>query len=191
MSIIIGVSGCSGSGKTTFVQYISSKHECLVLDWDDFDKVSRSPKSYLEWFERGHDASEFDYSLLADLLKQLKHNQAIQHPITKKTFEPTPYILVCLPLGKTHIQTAQYVDLFIHLDVPLDISLARRTYRDLVDMDIDKNTVANDLKLYLEGFRPLFTMKEVKELSDLVLDGSKSLADLYQDFLNFKKSLPF
>ena len=60
----------------------------------------------------------------SDVLKELRRGKKIVHPVSKQTIQPTQYIIVDAPMGKVHKQTAQYVDLFIHVETPLDIAMA-------------------------------------------------------------------
>ena len=74
MNTIIGISGISGAGKTTFVKALSKKIKAAKLNWDDFDEISISPKNYLNWYENGQDYEAFNYQEMVDTLKTLKSN---------------------------------------------------------------------------------------------------------------------
>jgi len=127
---VIGISGISGSGKSTLVKELSKRLNASSLYWDDFDEISNSPADYIAWYERGKDYKEFDYKSLADAILALKQGASVSHPATKRMVESTEYIVVDAPLGKAHQQTAQHIDFFIHIDVPLDVAMARRLIRN-------------------------------------------------------------
>ena len=114
MNTIVGISGITGAGKTTLVTALSKKIKAAKLHWDDFDEISISPKNYLNWYDNGQDYAAFDYQEMADALKILKSNQIYRHPVLNTMIKPTPTIFVDLPLGAKHIQTAKFIDFFIH-----------------------------------------------------------------------------
>ena len=174
MNKVIGISGTSGAGKTTLVQALSKNLNTARLHWDDFDQVSQHPRNYLEWYDAGQDYREFDYSELANALKTLKLNQAYTHPISNIIIKPTPIIFADLPLGRRHTQTERLVDLFIHVDVPLDIALCRRITRNPDVYNFE------ELENY-QSLRKLYIMEDVRESSDFILDGKLKITDLVSE----------
>ena len=111
---------------------------------------------------------EKGFKLTICFQSKLKSNQKYQHPILNIIINPTPIIFVDLPLGAKHIQTAKFIDFFIHIDIPLDIGLSRQIIK------ICKRKNYEELLNYLIKYpdiRELFKMDDVKNSSDLVLDG--------------------
>ncbi len=180
MNTIVGISGMSGAGKTTLVTALSKKLKSAKLHWDDFDEVSISPNDYLNWYQKGQDYDAFNYQEMAAALKKLKSNQKYQHPILNIIINPTPIIFVDLPLGAKHIQTAKFIDFFVHIDIPLDIGLSRQIIK------ICKRKKYEELINYLAKYpdiRELFKMDDVKNSSNLVLDGTLSIDSLVSKIL--------
>ena len=180
MNTIVGISGMSGAGKTTLVTALSKKLKSAKLHWDDFDEVSISPNDYLNWYQKGQDYDAFNYQEMATALKKLKSNQKYQHPILNIIINPTPIIFVDLPLGAKHIQTAKFIDFFVHIDIPLDIGLSRQIIK------ICKRKKYEELINYLAKYpdiRELFKMDDVKNSSNLVLDGTLSIDSLVSKIL--------
>lgn len=174
--IVVGVSGISGSGKTTLVNALSQQLHATCLFWDNFDEISASPSDYVTWFERHGDYNEFNYQALAEAIFALKKGQSITHPVNKEVLSPTQYIIVDAPLGKAHIQTSQHIDFFIHIDIPLDVALARRLRRDINHQNLSRQDIDNALKYYLTQSRPLFTeecMCSISNSADYIIDGSE------------------
>jgi hypothetical protein len=145
-SKIIGISGNMGAGKTTLAHALQQNLKSTLLCWDDFDDISTSPSDYVEWYHRSHDYNEWNYQSLADVLKELKAKQSVPHPVLKKSLIPTEYIIFDAPLGRLHKQTGQYIDILLHINVPLDVSLCRY---ELVDINSLIQTEIEYMKLRL------------------------------------------
>ena len=94
--------------------------------------------------------------------------------------KPTPTIFVDLPLGAKHIQTAKFIDFFIHIDIPLDLALCRRIIRTSKIKTYEE--LINELHNY-PVIRKLFIMEDVKKGADLILDGELSIETLISKVL--------
>lgn len=191
-NLIIGISGISGAGKSTLTHALASKLNATSLFWDDFDAISKSPEDYVEWYKNGGNPAEFDYQSLADIICSLKDGNEITHPITNHLLKPTPYIIVDAPLGKTHHQTAQFIDFFIHINIPLDIALARRIIRDVQNHHLHENEIIEELNHYLTDSRPLFAdegMSSIAGSADYTIDGQKKINEQVDAILNYIKKI--
>jgi uridine kinase len=174
---IIGISGVTGAGKTTLVNSLAQDLKASALYWVDFDDISISPPDYVDWYHRGQDFNEWDYSSLAEALKTLGTNRSVIHPALNKELQPTKYILFDAPLGRLHQQTGKYIDICIHLEVPLDISLCRRLIRDFTNQDKTKDELIDELKFYLSESRPLFFDDKLKAKADFIINGMLDTKD--------------
>ncbi|MGQ3887913.1 AAA family ATPase [Legionella sp. CNM-1927-20] len=172
MTHVIGISGNMGAGKTTLTLALAKSLGASYLLWDDFDEISISPSDYIDWYRRGQDYSEWDYHKLAQTLSCLKYSKSIIHPALNVVIKPTAFIVFDAPLGRFHQQTGVYIDTWVHITTPLDISLCRWLLRDYSHPAKTKDELLNELKFYVEKSRPLFDDSELKENADLVVDGS-------------------
>lgn len=142
MTKIIGISGVSGAGKTTLSKALATHLRATYIGWDDFDSLSSGPEDYIDWYNRGQDYNEWNYLSLANTLRLLKSQQAVLNPSDHCLIDPTEFIIFDAPLGRLHQQSGQYIDISIHIEVPLDISLSRRILRDYKNTDKSKDDLA-------------------------------------------------
>lgn len=187
MTKIIGISGVSGAGKSTLSKALATHLQATYISWDDFDDISTGPEDYVDWYNRGQDYSEWNYISLAKALRLLKSEQAVLNPANHCLLDPTEFIIFDAPLGRLHHQSGQYIDIWIHIKVPLDISLSRRLIRDYKNTDKSKDELLIELEFYLNKARPLFFDDKLNDTADLVLNGGLSTdvqVQLIQDFLN-------
>lgn len=168
---IIGISGVTGAGKSTLVKILAQVLNATVVSWDEFDEISTEPLDYVEWYYRDRNYEEFRREALASVLKTLKTNKIVVHPVSEQTLVPTKYIIFDAPLGRCHQQTGQYIDTCIHITVPLDVSLCRRILRDFVDPVKTKEAMLEELSFYLKHSRPLFFDDDLRQTANLVVDG--------------------
>ncbi len=174
---IIGISGISGAGKTTIAQELAKALKATAVFWDDFDDISTSPEDYVAWYHSGQGNEACNYPALASTLETLKSGQGITHPALTIPLKPTDYIIFDAPMGRLHEQTGKYIDVWVHIDVPLDIALARRTIRDFKRDPRSVEKVLEELRYYLDHSRPMFFSEEEKKGADLVVDGTVSIED--------------
>lgn len=180
--ILIGISGISGAGKTTLIRKLAKTLQATFLIWDDYDKISQSPKDYIKWYESNKNYDEWIYDDLANTLKKLKEGHEVVCPATKRKLYPTPYILFDAPLGYCHKATSKHIDFLICLDTPLDIALARRLLRDYQN-NTEPQKLLEELGYYLAHSRPLYILTPDEKACDLIIDGSLPLDMLEQQVL--------
>lgn len=174
MTTIIGISGNSGAGKTTVTKQLSEKLRATAVFWDEYDDISSGPDDYVAWYENAQDYRAWKYDDLANTLKTLKEGRAILCPATHQELKPTPFIFFDAPLGRMHIETGQYIDINIHIDVPLDISLGRRLLRDFQENETTKAELLETIDFYLNHSRKLFVCPKIKNTADHIIDGTLS-----------------
>ena len=172
---IIGISGNSGSGKSTLSEHLQQELNSTRVAWDDFDDISTGPEDYVDWFKREGRYDEWNYPELAKVLDGLKSGSDLKHPVTEEILYSSKYIIFDAPLGRLHKQTGPYIDFWIHLSVPLDVSLCRRILRDFSSDIKTKTDLLDEIRLYLYSARPLFFDDVYKAEADLVIDGMTSL----------------
>ena len=142
MVIFVGVSGATGSGKTTVVKSIvnaSDNYELIKLDdyFKDRSLIPKFTKGDKTW-DNFEVPEAMDMELLLEHLKLLKEGKAIETPIYKKklytsegtrTVTPKEIIFVEGFLLFAHKAIRDILDLKIALDLPIEQILIRRVER--------------------------------------------------------------
>jgi uridine kinase len=164
-SLVIGIAGGTGSGKTTIADYI--------LETVGSDKIAFFPHdSYyreligLSQEERSQvnfdHPSSLETELLIDHIKRLKNGESIELPTYDFTnhrrtgettiIDPQPILMVEGILILAEPDLRQLFDLKIYVDTDADIRFIRRLKRDIEERG---RTTQNVIKQYLETVRPM------------------------------------
>ncbi len=176
---IIGITGGSGSGKSSIVNAIAEgfdKNQLTVLSQDRYynplDHLSPKERS-VQNFDH---PSAFDYDLLEKHLHELKKGNTILAPVysfVKETREPetdvispTPILLLEGILLMNHPKIKSMVDLWIYIDTDEDHRLMRRVLRDTTERGQELTKV---FRRYTE---------QVKPMHQNYIEASKSEADI-------------
>ncbi|ACH92979.1 Uridine kinase [Borrelia duttonii CR2A] len=175
---IIGISGGSGSGKTTIVNKISEViSEFVLISQDNYYK-SVGDYEY-EFLDVNFDHPDaFDNNLFYKQLKKLKENQSINMPLYdfinhKRRDEtikivPTPIIIVEGIMIFVEERVRNLIDLKIYIDTPNDIRFIRRLERD---MSKRGRTLESVIEQYLRTTRAGYYrfIEPTKEYADLII----------------------
>lgn len=82
------------------------------------------------------------------------------------------------PFAKMHKAGSVYIDMTVFIDTPLDIAMARRVLRDFQGKSGEE--IIKDMENYNAGGRAgyLEMLKTIMPNSDLVVDGTLSVAEI-------------
>lgn len=176
---IIGITGGSGSGKTTIVRKISEVNQDFVFVAQDNYYKSAAYVSNVNITAFNFDQpNAFDTDLLVEHLMMLKSRQPIDmpqydfvhHTRLEKTVRVEPKHLVILE-GLMILYDARIrnlLDLKIYVDTPDDIRFIRRLQRDISERG---RTTESVVKQYLDVVRPghFSFIEPTKEFADLII----------------------
>lgn len=176
---VIGITGGSGSGKTTVVRKISEISDRFVYISQDsyYKSASFVNNSNITAFNFDR-PDAFDTDLMCSQLKDLKEGRAIDmpqydyvtHSRKKETvhIEPAPVIIVDGLMVLYDQRLRDLMDLKIYVDTPADIRFIRRLQRDISERG---RTVESVIKQYMEVVRPghYEFIEPSKEYADLII----------------------
>ena len=171
---IISINSVSGGGKTALATALHrSLPQSALFCFDDYNDSNVYPEDFYEWSRREADITEFDCPGMRNAVdKAIQRGKANQ-------------IILDYPFGRRHPRFADIIDLAVFINTPLDIALARRILRDysVENQEVLENLLS-ELNHYLAKARyPYLDTYKDKEVSDLILDGCRSLDDLKSEVL--------
>lgn len=184
-SIIIGIAGGTGSGKSTFTNRIKREFgdDVSVIYHDNYYKAQDNvPFEERQKVNYDHpDSLETD--LLVEHLKQLKAGKSIECPVYDYTqhnrskrvvrVNPSPVILVEGILLFADERTRNLLDMKIYVDADADTRILRRMARDTAERG---RTIEDIMDQYLTTVKPMHNLyvQPTRAMADLVLNSGRN-----------------
>ena len=176
---LIGITGGSGSGKSTVVRKISEAHpDSICITQDNYYKSASFVNNHnILAFNFDH-PDAFDMDLMVENLKDLKAGKAIdmpQYDFVKhqrkpetKHIEPKTIIIVDGLMVLYDKRIRDLLDLKLFVDTPSDIRFVRRLQRDIKERG---RTVESVVEQYINVVRPghFNFIEPCKEYADLII----------------------
>ena len=183
MSLLVGIGGGTGSGKTSLAVRIQERvgeDRCLLLAQDAYykDGSSLSPE---EQAAINYDHPEaYDTSLLVQDLRDLKAERPVPHltydhgtcsrKVLPDALTPRPLVILegILVLAEESLRRLMDIKLFIDADA--DVRILRRLDRDIQERGRSFESVQRQ---YLESVRPMHLefVEPSKRYADLIIPG--------------------
>ncbi|MBF8263082.1 MAG: udk [Parachlamydiales bacterium] len=195
-SLIIGISGGSGSGKTTFSQKLQDglgEDSCVILHQDNYYK-SLSDLPQPANFDH---PDSVDFDLLSQHLVLLKNGCSIKQPFfdfithersfSEETIYPRNIIILEGFLIFSIPKIRDFIDLKIFLDVDEDILLLRQVERDVQERGKSFSEIKSD---YINYVKPGYSkyVIQAKKFADLVVPNEKANEQAESVILKYLKN---
>ena len=186
-SLVIGIAGGTGSGKTTITQAIKDRFRGHVaVIYHDNYYARQDHLSYEERTHTNYDAPEaFDNDLIIAQLEQLIRGEAIESPVydfavhnrSEETIriEPAPVIIVEGILIFAQPALRRLFDLKLFVDTDADVRILRRLQRDVAERGRSIDSVQEQ---YLNTVKPMHELyvEPSKRYADLIIpEGGKNI----------------
>ncbi|GAB5537222.1 MAG: uridine kinase [Rubricoccaceae bacterium] len=181
MSVVIGIAGGSGSGKTTVQRKVMERfgsRRIALLDHDAYYRdLAHLPSERRARFNFDH-PDALETGLMVEHLDALLAGQPIEKPtysfethsrqLETETIEARPVILVEGILVLAEPELRERMDVKLYVDAPADVRLMRRIERDLHQRG---RSVESVLEQYRRTVRPMHLefVEPSKRHADLII----------------------
>jgi uridine kinase len=180
-SIIIGIAGASGSGKSLLANTIYDElgsDQVVIISEDSYYKDhSDLPFSEREKINYDH-PDVFDHALLFEHLQALQSGKTVEIPLynhskherekeTRRVGQHTIIVLEGILLF-VEPRLRDLMDIRIYMDTALDICLIRRLTRDIVERE---RTLESVIEQYQNTVRPMYLqfIEPSKRYADIIV----------------------
>lgn len=184
-SIIIGIAGGTGSGKSTFTNRLKEefKEEVAVIYHDNYYR-DQSDISFEDRKKTNYDHPDsIETELLVEHLKQLKEGHSIQCPVYDysqhnrsnevTTVEPKRVILLEGILVLADERLRDLIDIKVYVEADADERILRRVIRDVKERGRDIEGVVEQ---YLTTVKPMhyIYVEPTKSMADIIINSGKN-----------------
>jgi uridine kinase len=181
MSVLVGIAGGTGSGKTSFAQKILDRigpDLCLNLNQDSYYKDGSALSAEAQAAINYDHPDAFDTSLLVQDLRDLKAGRPVPYltydhatysrKVLTDPLTPRPVILLEGILVLVEEPLRRLMDIKLFIDTDSDVRILRRLQRDIRDRGRSFESVK---KQYLEWVRPMHLefVEPSKRYADLII----------------------
>ena len=190
-SIVVGIAGGTGSGKTTLAnklyQHFGSR-QVSMINHDSYYK-RHDDMTYEERCQLNYDHPDsFDTDLMVEQLHQLKAGQAVDVPVydytvhnrSDKTIhvEPAPIILVEGILIFASQELCDEMDLKVFVDTDADVRILRRIMRDVKKRARSLDSVVTQYLTTVKPMHEQFVEPSKRKADLIVAEGGHNLVAL-------------
>jgi uridine kinase len=184
-SIIIGIAGGTGSGKSTFTNRLKDEfqNDVAVIYHDNYYK-DQSHLTFEERVKTNYDHPDaIETDLLIEHIRQLKEGKSIQCPVYDysqhnrsnevTTVEPKRVILLEGILVLADERLRDLIDIKVYVEADADERILRRVIRDVKERGRDIEGVVDQ---YLTTVKPMHYLyvEPTRSTADIVINSGKN-----------------
>lgn len=184
-TVIIGIAGGTGSGKSTFTNRLRDafQDDVAVLYYDNYYRV-QDDIPFEERKKVNYDHPDaFETELLLEQLKELKEGRAIECPVYDFSLhnrsdevvrvEPKRVILLEGILVLADERLRELLDIKVYVEADADERILRRVIRDVKERGRDIEGVAEQ---YLTTVKPMHYLyvEPTRAMADIVINSGKN-----------------
>ncbi len=187
--MIIGISGGTGAGKTTLVNYVAEilgKDETLILSQDRYYKHLPELSFEERCLINFDHPDALDLDLLASHVVQLEEGKSIKSPVYSfeqhlrmddiKVIHPKKYILIEGILVFAHAPLRELFDYKVYIDANINKRVERRMERDINTRGRTKEEVKARFENTLHAMHNLFIAPHMNAADVVIINNDLDLA---------------
>ena len=182
---VIGIAGCTGSGKTTLAVELARQLDATIFPLDLYYR----DLSHLDLHQRHHQNFDHPDSLESELfiehIRTLKQGQPIQRPIYDfaahsrvpgryDIVEPARYVVVEGILGLHYADLLPLYDFAVYVNAPEEVCLRRRIHRDVRERGRTEESVIAQFRATAWPMHELYTIPS-QARATVVVQGTEAL----------------
>lgn len=182
MSVIIGIAGGTGSGKTTLTKQLKNTFQDKVsVVYHDNYYIRNDGKTLEERKKLNYDSPyTFETALMIEQLKQLKEGRAVECPTydytvhnrtdITETILPADVIIVEGILVLQNEELRNLMDIKIFVDTDADERIMRRIARDMSQRGRDIDSIMNQYRTTVKPMHEKY-VEPSKKYADIIVVG--------------------
>jgi len=193
--MIIGISGGSGSGKTTFallLQKLLGKGRCSLLQQDSYYHDHSDVFDYDGGSVNFDHPDAIDFALLVQHLEELRAGRSVEIPVydfaahrrleITQTLNARPFVLVEGMLIYSQQELREILNVKVFIDASENTRLRRRLSRDALERGRDPSGVQRQFAEHVKPMHDLF-VEPSKAYADQLYSGEGLMEPNIRDFL--------
>lgn len=181
MTVVVGIAGGSGSGKTSFTERLLDllgRERCVTLAQDSYYKDGSTLDHEARAAINYDHPNAFDTQLLVDDILDLKANRPVpqltydhatySRQVLPDPIRPCPVVLLEGILILVEEPLRRLMDIKLYIDTDSDVRILRRLRRDIKDRGRSFESVE---KQYMDSVRPMHLefVEPSKRYADLIV----------------------